>query len=164
MKLGWFVWIFAVLACGAPEPPPPCEGSACGRGARIQLEPQGDFGSLVCQGEAAQCRMDFGVLGVRASAESWTVLRNVGDARLHLEALQVSDPVFEVQHPALQLDPGEELSFRLRVRIDQADQQLEGTLSLYSDAVNGTPVESGCSARTVGCTHISVALSASTNP
>jgi hypothetical protein len=108
--------------------------------------------------------MDFGVLGVRASGESWTVLRNVGDARLHLEALQVSDPVFEVQHPAVELDPGEALSFRLRVRIDQADQHLEGTLSLYSDAVNGTPVQSGCSGLSSGCTQILVALRASTNP
>jgi hypothetical protein len=148
------------VACGSE--PPACEGASCGGGPRIKLSPQGEFGHIVCQGEAADCILDLGLLQVSQSAESWTTLENVGSDILHLEAFEVSEPDFEVQHPAVELEPGETISFRLRTRIDEAGRQLDGELIIRSDAVNGNLNATGCVNGAGVCGMIRVQLRAST--
>jgi hypothetical protein len=155
-----FSFLLLSMACGSELPP--CEGAACGGGPRIKLSPQGEFGHIVCQGEAADCVLDLGLLQVSQSAESWTTLENVGSAILHLEAFQVSEPAFEVQHPAVELEPGETISFRLRTRIDEAASQLDGELIILSDAVNSSLDAEGCITGAGVCGSIRVQLRAST--
>jgi hypothetical protein len=155
--------LFLMCACAPVDvDPEPCAGEFCGPGPRIQLTPQGDFGHIVCQGEAWDCRLDFGALQPGATAESWTVIENVGDARLHLAEFSVTEPAFELQHPAVELEPGESLSFRLRIRIDEAAQTLLGELHFLSDAVNAEEVGQGCPASAQSCSLVRVILSAST--
>lgn len=144
---------------GGPEP---CTGADCGDGPRIKLTPQGEFGHIVCADEARDCRLDFGALQPGATAESWTVIENVGNQRLHLAELSVTEPSFEVQHPAVELDSGESLSFRLRIRIDSENQERSGELHFLSDARNGEPAEQGCPIMANGCSLLRVALNAST--
>jgi len=158
-----FIGIFILLmGCGSEDGSSQCQGAACGVGPRIQITAQNGFGYLNCDGEASNCVMDFGVLAPGRAAESWTDLRNVGDSTLHLSAITATDPVFEVRQPELQLEPGESISFRLRVRLDAAGLDQEAQLHLDSDAVNGTPDSGDCSEGVVGCSRISVTLKART--
>ena len=158
-----FIGVFVlVVGCGTDDDSSQCQGVACGVGPRIQITAQSGFGYLNCDGEAANCVMDFGILAPGRAAESWTDLRNVGDSTLHLSAITVTDPVFEVRQPELQLEPGESISFRLRVRLDEAGLNREAQLYLDSDAVNGTPDSGDCSERATGCSRVSVTLRART--
>ncbi len=156
--------LILVHGCGPGEPgPTPCSGDGCGLGPRIKLSPQGDFGHIVCRDEGIDCVLDFGTLQPGATAESWTVIDNVGSARLHLAALLVTDPAFEVQHPAVELDPGESLAFRLRIRIDNANETKAAELHFLSDARNGESAESGCPLAANDCSLLRVTLLASTS-
>ncbi len=157
--IGFFILL---MGCGSEDDASQCQGAACGVGPRIQITAQHGFGYLDCDGEAANCVMDFGILAPGRAAESWTDLRNVGDSTLNLSAITVTDPVFEVRQPELQLQPGESISFRLRVRLDAAGSNREAQLHLDSDAVNGTPDSGDCSQRVAGCSRISVTLRART--
>lgn len=157
--------MIAILSggCGDPEPPPgPCDGAECGPGPRLALTAQGDFGHISCSGDAIACSLDFGALRAGTPAESWTTIRNTGDARLHLGALVIDNPAFEVAHPAVELDPGEALSFRIRLRIDEAGRRQQGILLLPSDAVNGADNAQGCPEAATRCVAITVALSGQT--
>jgi hypothetical protein len=138
----------------------PCTSEDCGPGPRLKLTAQDSFGHIQCTGDASDCVLDFGVLSPGLSAESWTDMENVGDATLRLSALLVTDPIFEVRHPAVELEPGEVLSFRIRVRLDAANQAQEAELYFDSDAVNGAAVESGCPEGAYGCGRITVKLRA----
>ncbi len=151
-------------ACGPGETgSEPCSGDACGVGPRIKLSPQGEFGHIVCRGEGIDCVLDFGTLQPGATAESWTVIENVGSARLHLAELLVTEPAFEVQHPAVELDPGESLAFRLRIRIDNDDEAKAGELHFLSDARNAESVDTGCPLAADGCSLLRVKLLAATS-
>jgi len=138
----------------------PCASDDCGPGPRLKLTAQDSFGHIQCTGDASDCVLDFGVLSPGLSAESWTDMENVGDATLRLSALLVTDPIFEVRHPAVELQPGEVLSFRVRVRLDAAEQAHEAELYFDSDAVNGAAIESGCTEQAYGCGRITVKLRA----
>ena len=157
--IGFFVLI---MGCGDEDVSSQCQGAACGVGPRIQITAQRGFGYLNCDGEAANCVMDFGTLAPGRASESWTDLRNVGDSTLHLSAMKVTDPVFEVRQPELQLEPGESMSFRVRVRLDAAGLSPEAQLHLDSDAVNGQPDSGDCTLHPTRCSRISVRLRART--
>ena len=152
-----------LVGCGPDETNSTCEGIECGAGPRIKLTAQDGFGILDCQGEATNCRVDFGVLQVGRAAESWTNLENAGDSTLRLSELAVTDPVFEVSHPAIELEPGERISFRLRVRLDSPGLERQAQLFLDSDAVNGTSASSGCAADVTSCSRVTINLSARTD-
>ena len=155
--------IILLVGCASGVGPSPCQGDDCGSGPRIQLTAQQGFGNLRCDGEAENCLLDFGVLSPGRASESWTDLENVGDSPLHLSALTVTDPVFEVRQPSMELAPGESISFRLRVRLDSDGLNHEAQLHLDSDAVNGTASSDGCSDQAQGCSRISVTLRARTD-
>ena len=107
--------------------------------------------------------MDFGVLAPGRASESWTDLQNVGDSILHLSALTVTDPIFEIRQPAMEIGPGESISFRLRVRLDAAGLNQEAYLYLDSDAVNGSAGSTGCTNEVLSCSRIAVTLRAQTD-
>ena len=155
--------IVLLLGCGSDESQSACQGAACGAGPRIQLTAQAGFGTLRCDGEAENCILDFGTLAPGRASESWTDLKNVGDSILHLSALTVTDPLFEVRQPAMEIGPGESISFRLRVRLDSAGLNHEAQLYLDSDAVNGSADSTGCTNEVLSCSRIAVTLRAQTD-
>jgi hypothetical protein len=155
--------IVLLVGCGGDDSEQQCSGSACGSGPRIQLTAQEGFGSLRCDGEAENCVLDFGILAPGRASESWTDLQNVGDSILNLSALTVTDPIFEVRQPAMEIGPGESISFRLRVRLDAAGLNHEAQLHLDSDAVNGAADSTGCTNEVLNCSRITVTLRAQTD-
>ncbi len=159
----FFGLIVLLVGCGGDDGQSQCQGEACGSGPRIQLTAQDGFGTLRCNGEAENCILDFGVLAPGRASESWTDLQNVGDSILHLSALTVTDPIFEVRQPAMEIGPGESISFRLRVRLDAAGLNHEAQLYLDSDAVNGAADSTGCPSDVPRCTRIAVTLRAQTD-
>ena len=152
----------AVVGCGDVPGGEPCAGAACGPGARVALTAQAGFGVLRCQGEATDCVIDFGVIAPGESVESWTDLTNTGDQTLQLRAFELSGPVFEAQLPAVELEPGEALSFRVRARLDQASSSEERSLRLESNAVNGASAE-GCDDPASPCRAVSILLKVRTD-